>query len=88
MPFALLMTETLRRREARDRERGYPEEYIKARDSREIWYVLNYVLALLAIVAVNFWPVGIPFVLRALITVAASVIFVLSVYKFFKSVLS
>lgn len=84
MPFALLMTDILRRREARDREKGYSKEYIQARESREVWYVLNFILAIAAIVAINWVPMGISIFPRTVITASASMVLVLSVWKLFQ----
>ncbi len=87
MPFALLMTETLRRREIRDREKGFSKEYIESRDNREVWHVMSYVLALAVIATVNWMPMGISILMRTVITMVASAIFTVSVYRFFKSIL-
>lgn len=88
MPFGLLMTEALRQRQARDREKGYPKEYIRARHNLEVWYVLSYALALAAIATVNWIPMGISVLMRTAITGVASIIFAFSVWRFLKSIRS
>ena len=86
MPFAFLMTDAMSRREKRDKELGRTAGYIKSRDDREMWYAASAALSLVGIIVTNFGPFSLTSPVQWVATVVLGAIFILSAWKFFKSV--
>lgn len=65
MPFAFVTTEVLRRREERDKEKGYSKEFLSSRNKKDAVCMVAIIAALVGILACNsepakqifeFWP--------------------------------
>ena len=86
MPFAILMSDLLRRREERDKRLRRSENYLKRRRKREAWEIVNLAFGFLVLLSLALWGNDLRLPVRLTSCVVALVIAGVSAFKLLVSI--
>ncbi len=87
MPFAVLMTDMLRRQEERDRQLSRSKEYIDKRTNRQLVDATTASLGALLVVSATLWGVELNLAVRWVLGLAGLAIAGYSFTRFIRSVI-